>query len=72
MYENAIIFGAKWFSTEWNPSKQLVWSRGEACLMPLTRLLFFKAEHTFSYATESVLNTTKDWLNISTVSHFNF
>lgn len=52
--EYAIILGQKWFRTEWNLSKQLVWDKGDACLIPLTRLLLVSAEQTFSYIGESV------------------
>ncbi len=31
---NAIILGAKWLTTEWYASKQLVWEIGDAFLMP--------------------------------------
>ena len=50
--EKAIIFGAKWFKTEWNPSKQLVCANGEACLIPFTKLMLFNTLHNFSYACE--------------------
>lgn len=52
-YENEIIFGQKWFSTEWKPSRQLVWAIGEACMMLFTSLLSVNAATTFSYTTES-------------------
>ena len=46
VYEQAIIFGAKWLRTEWKPSKQLVRALGEACLIPFTKALFVKAAYT--------------------------
>ena len=54
MKEYGIILGQKWFRTEWNPSKQLVWDKGDVCLIPLTRLLLVSTEQTFSYVGESV------------------
>lgn len=53
VYEYAIILGENWFTTEWNPSKQLVWDNGEACLIPLTNVDFVSASRTFSYTLES-------------------
>ena len=64
--EYAIILGQKWFRTEWNPSKQLVWDKGDACLIPLTRLLLVSTEQTFSYIGESVGEikcTIQNWCN---------
>ena len=46
-YENEIIFRRKWVSTEWNPSRQLVWAIVEACMMPFTSLLSVNAATTF-------------------------
>ena len=34
---HAIIFGAKLFNAEWNPSSILVCDNGDACLIPLTK-----------------------------------
>ena len=37
--EKAIILGAKWLSTEWKPSRLLVWSKGDAFSIPFISLL---------------------------------
>ena len=50
----AIIFGAKWFRTEWKPSNELVWESGDACLIPFFRLILFKASFTLSWTAVSV------------------
>ena len=66
--EYAIILGQKWFRAEWNPSKQLVWDKGDACLIPLTRLLLVSTEQTFSYIGESVGEikcTIQNWWNLT-------
>lgn len=52
--EKHVIFGANWLRVEWNPSRQLVWDSGEACLIPLTREALVKAEYIFSYTGESI------------------
>ena len=46
--EKAIIFGVKWFKTEWKPSRQLVCSKGDACMMPLVNRSFVRAFFTLS------------------------
>ena len=51
--EKHIILGENWLRVEWNPSRQLVWDSGEACLIPLTREALVKAEYIFSYTGES-------------------
>ena len=56
-YENANIFGANWFTTEWYPSRQLVCSTEDAFLIALVRLDFCSAEHSFSYASDTVRQT---------------
>ena len=38
-YENANIFGANWLTTEWYPSRQLVCCIGDACFIPLERVV---------------------------------
>lgn len=45
----AIIFGAKWLRTEWNPSRQLVWDTGDACLIPFSMVFFRRASFTLSW-----------------------
>jgi hypothetical protein len=50
-----IIFGAKWFKTEWNPSRQLVWASGEVCFIPLISRLLVNAAFVFSYTVESAI-----------------
>lgn len=69
-YENAIILGANWLSSEWNPSKQLVWAKGDACLIPFIRLLLVKAVQSLSYATES--NTKQHEQNNKKGKYFYF
>lgn len=52
-YEYAAILGAYWLTTEWKPSRQLVWAMGEAFFIPLTNDLFFNAVHNLSYTVVS-------------------
>jgi hypothetical protein len=51
---HAIIFGENWFSAECKPSRQLVWPKGDACLIPfIISRLFVSAACIFAYAMES-------------------
>lgn len=53
-YEYANIFGANWLTTEWYPSRQLVWPWGEDLEIPLHSDFFVNAMVSFSCAIESV------------------
>ena len=46
--EYAIIFGANWFKTECNPSRQLVWLTGDAFFIALTSILLVMIFFSFS------------------------
>ena len=48
----ASIFGAKWFNTEWKPSKELVWASGDAFLIDFTKVAFVNALQSLSWTTD--------------------
>ena len=48
--EKPIIFWCQWLSVEWNPSKQLVWTSEESCLISPSRLFLVSKPFSLSCA----------------------
>jgi hypothetical protein len=53
--------GAKWFKTEWNPSKELVWASGEAFFMDFTKVDFVNAVQSLSCTTDPAKICNKEY-----------
>lgn len=51
-YENANILGPNWFTTEWEPSRQLVCCTGDACFIPLSKKELLSASQSLMYTSE--------------------
>ena len=47
-YEYAYILGANWLITEWYPSRELVWSKGDACWIPFNKNLSVRVSYRVS------------------------
>ena len=64
LYEYASILGAKWFNTEWKPSRELVCAWGDDCFIPLTKDFFVKASQRRSCTTDPARMKTT-WITLN-------
>ena len=63
-YEKWVIFGENWLTTEWYPSRQLVWAIDDACLIALTILVEQRASVIFSRAKDPAIKTSNRFVNL--------